>query len=116
MSNSNAVTYPFTSETTSEDWNTSKTEITHLSATSFVVNEYEFRVGKVNVIGDEGDSYEFTEVFSVEHGLETPIYKVSRDLNPSKYSDGDFHSQDGDIERQAKTLPEVIAKLVAMCF
>jgi hypothetical protein len=109
--------YPREMEFTAENWINPKIEVKQTSAMGFQIQGYDFLIGDIKIIEPfEGDVFETTEVFSLSHNKETPMYIVSRDLTPSKYSDSSFHGQDGDIERSGKSVHEVIAKLVAMCF
>lgn len=100
-----------------ENWIKDEVEVTVKSETEFSVQGYDFKIGetKVNDIGD-GFVFEFTDVYSLEHSKTEPSYVVTRDLSDSKYAERDYTTSEGDIRRSGKSIQEVIAKIVAMCY
>lgn len=109
--------FPKKLEFKAENWLHDKVEVTQTSAKEFEVQGYPFRIGEVRIVDEDKDTvFEFTDVYSLDHDKEKPSYTVSRDLKPGKYSDELFHASEGDISRTGKSVIEVIAKIVAMCY
>lgn len=110
------TTYPQTLKFKAENWISNEVEVLVKSETEFTVQGYDFKIGKVEVNDDGKYAFEFTEVYSLEHSKTEPTYCVSRDLRPNDWSDDLYHASESGYERTGKSVQEVIAKLVAMCY
>lgn len=107
--------YPQTLTFKAQNWTGKNVEVTMTSETEFTVEGNDFRIGKTVFDGEPTERFYFesVEIFSLAHDTEHPSFYATRFPNDN---DKRYAITDGDIVREADTVVEVMALIVAMCF